>query len=249
MRLLKFILINLFFYGLLKAPGLFMGKPIPASVISMYMFFIVMTVLLVMTITDRGAKELFAPIAALVEDPSKALIRNIVFVLVPVAAAFIVYAQMDKAKAPPVELRSAHPAPPAVVKAYGKTFDLAAVENPFRRLAKEEPEAFSAVVKEGGEIYFKNCVFCHGPKLDGRGHYARSLDPLPMPFTGNDTIAQLQESYVFWRVVKGGPGLPREGGPSISSMPAWESTLTEDEVWKVIIFIYDYTGNTPRSWK
>ena len=65
MRLLKFILINLFFYGLLKAPGLFMGKPIPASVISMYMFFIVMTVLLVMTITDRGAKELFAPIAAL----------------------------------------------------------------------------------------------------------------------------------------------------------------------------------------
>ena len=70
-----------------------------------------------------------------------------------------------------------------------------------------------------------------------------------MPFSGNDTIAQLQESYVFWRVVKGGPGLPREGGPSISSMPSWEASLTEEEVWKVILFIYDYTGNTPRSWK
>lgn len=249
MRLLKFILINLFFFFLLEVPGLFLGKPIPASVVSMYMFFIFITVLLVMTITDKGASELFRPIAALVEDPSKALIRNIVFIIIPSAAAFIVYSQSKSALAPPVELRSAHPAPPAMVKAYGKTFDLAALENPYRRLAKEEPDAFRALVKEGGEIYFKNCVFCHGPKLDGRGHYANALDPLPMPFTGNDTIAQLQESYVFWRVVKGGPGLPREGGPSISSMPAWEGSLSEEEVWKAILFIYDYTGNTPRSWK
>lgn len=247
MRLVKFILTCLFFYLLLKAPGFFWGKPIPASLVSMYMFFIVITVLLVMTITDKGAKGLFAPVRALVEDPSKKIYRNIVFIVLPIAAAYLAYDGNAKI-APPAELRAAHPAPPAQVKAYGKIFDLAKLENPFRKIEREDPQAFKALVKEGGDIYFKNCFFCHGDKLDGRGHYAHALEPKPLPFVGNDTIAQLQESYVFWRILKGGPGLPREGGPSISAMPAWENELTEEEVWKVILFLYDYTGNRPRSW-
>lgn len=247
MRLVKFALTCLFFYLLLKAPGFLWGKPIPESLVSMYMFFIVITVLLVMTITDEGAKGLFAPVRALVEDPSKKIYRNIVFALVPVAAALIAY-DGGARMAPPAELRAAHPAPPALVRAYGKTFDLAKLENPLRKMEREDPEAFKALVKEGGEVYFKNCFFCHGDKLDGKGHYAHALEPKPLPFIGNDTIAQLQESYVFWRVLKGGPGLPREGGPSISAMPPWENELTEEEVWKVILFLYDYTGNRPRSW-
>ncbi|MCC6502263.1 MAG: cytochrome c [Deltaproteobacteria bacterium] len=247
MRLLKFVLTCLFFYLLLKAPGLFLGKPVPSSLIAMYMFFIVITVLLVMTITDDGAEKLFAPIRSLVEDPSKKLIRNVVFVVVPIVCGYAVYDSGEK-KAPPTELRAVHPAPPAIVKAYGKTFDLASIGNPFRKAEKEDPAAFKAFVKEGSEVYFKNCFFCHGDKLDGKGHYAHALELRPLPFTGTDTIAQLQESYLFWRILKGGPGLPREGGPSISAMPAWENELTEDEIWKVILFLYDYTGNTPRSW-
>jgi mono/diheme cytochrome c family protein len=136
-----------------------------------------------------------------------------------------------------------------VVRAYGKVYELDGLENPLRALEKEDPAAFKELAREGGEVYFRNCFFCHGARLDGRGHYAYAMDPLPMPFTGSDTIAQLKESYLFWRIVKGGPGLPREGGPNISSMPAWEDELTEEEVWKVILFLYDYTGNRPRSWK
>lgn len=247
MRLLKFALICLFFYLLMKAPGFFWGKPIPSSLVSMYIVFIVITVLLVMTITDEGAKGLSAPVRALVEDPSKKIWRNIVFAIAPVAAAFVAYSGGNR-MAPPAELRAAHPAPPALVRAYGNTYDLAKLENPFRKMEMEDPEAFKALVKEGGEVYFKNCFYCHGDKLDGKGHYAHALEPKPLPFTGNDTIAQLQESYVFWRILKGGPGLPREGGPSISAMPPWEGELTEEEVWKVILFLYDYTGNRPRSW-
>lgn len=247
MRLLKFVLTCLFFYVCLKVPGLVWGKPIPGSLAAMYMFFIVVTVLLVMTITDVGAKGLFAPVRALVEDPSKRAYRNIVFIILPLASAYAAY-DSGALKAPPVELRASHPAPPAIIKAYGKSFDLARLENPLRKVEREDPEAFKALVKEGGEVYFKNCFFCHGDKLDGRGHYAHALEPKPLPFAGNDTIAQLQESYVFWRVVKGGPGLPREGGPSVSAMPAWEGELTEEDIWKVILFLYDYTGNRPRSW-
>jgi len=54
---------------------------------------------------------------------------------------------------------------------------------------------------------------------------------------------------VFWRIAKGGPGLPREGAPWNSAMPAWEDILTEEEIWAVIIFLYDQTGAQPRSWE
>ncbi|MFQ5354521.1 MAG: c-type cytochrome, partial [Thermodesulfobacteriota bacterium] len=104
-------------------------------------------------------------------------------------------------------------------------------------------------VKEGGAIYFKNCFFCHGALLDGRGHYARVFNPAPLPFSGGNTIAQLQESFLFWRIATGGPGLPHDSAPWSSSMPAWESMLSSDEVWKTILFLYDYTGNRPQAWQ
>jgi mono/diheme cytochrome c family protein len=104
------------------------------------------------------------------------------------------------------------------------------------------------MVFEGGEIYIKNCQYCHGDRLDGKGPFADGLNPTPLNFQDVGTIAQLQESYVFWRITTGGPGLPKEAAPWISAMPVWEDFLTEDEVWKVILFMYDYTGKRPRSW-
>jgi hypothetical protein len=56
----------------------------------------------------------------------------------------------------------------------------------------------------------------------------------------------LQEAYLFWRIAKGGPGLPSESTPWSSAMPAWEEFLTEEEIWDVIIFMYDFTGHRPR---
>jgi len=57
----------------------------------------------------------------------------------------------------------------------------------------------------------------------------------------------LQESFLFWRISKGGPGLPEEGGPWDTAMPAWEKFLTEDEIWDVILFLYDFTEQRPRA--
>ncbi|MBI5492056.1 MAG: cytochrome c [Deltaproteobacteria bacterium] len=242
---LQFIIVVLVVYGLLKAPGLLLGKPIPQSVIFMYMLFVVIAVLLVMTATDESTEELFAPVRALVEDPSKRLIRNVVFIILPLTAGYIAYG-FTKTGGGQAGLRSVHPAPPLEMRAYGKAFDLSTLVNPLRRLEKEDPAEFKRNVEEGGAVYFRNCFFCHGDKLDGIGHYAHALTPPPLPFKGRDTIAQLSESYLFWRIVKGGVGLPQEAGPAESSMPAWEEDLREDEVWKVITFLYDYTGNRPR---
>lgn len=225
-----------------------LNQLIPSSLLTMYMFFAIVAVLLVTTATEEGAKEMAAPIKALVEDPSKKTIRNIVFVIVPLFAAWFTYSNLVPSFEAPVELRTIHPAPPSNMKAYGKTIDLMKLENPFRKFQKEDPEKFKALVKEGGKVYYENCHFCHGDKLDGQGQYAQGFNPLPLNFQDVGTIAQLQESYLFWRIATGGPGLPKEATPWLSAMPVWQDFLTEDEIWKVILFMYDYTGHAPRSW-
>ena len=83
--------------------------------------------------------------------------------------------------------------------------------------------------------------------LQGRGMYALGFDPIPANFADPTTIAQLQETYLFWRIAKGAPGLPDASTPWSSAMPAWENFLTQEEIWDVIIFLYEYTDQEPRA--
>ena len=248
-RLLLFVIILSVAYSVFKLFGIIVKQPIPTSLVQMYMFFVTVMSLLWITSTEEGMKGLVGPIKALIEDPSKRILRNIVFLIVPLLGAGITYAQLRPTYEAPVELRSIHPAPPSTIKVFGKTFNLMTLENPYRKIEKEDPQKFAQLVKEGGEVFFKNCFYCHGDKLNGRGHYAHGLNPIPANFTDVGTIAQLQESFLFWRISTGGPGLPKEGAPWISAMPIWQNFLTEDEVWKVILFLYNYTGYVPRSWE
>ncbi len=145
----------------------------------------------------------------------------------------------------PPNLRSIHPAPPSEIPFRGKTITLMGLDNPLRQHAESIP----AYTADGKRLYYQNCLPCHGDHLDGQGHYAPGFNPLPANFQDNGTIAQLTESFVFWRVAKGGPGLPREGAPWNSAMPRWEDFLTEREIWSVILFLYDQTGWKPRTWE
>ncbi len=248
--LLKFVLLVVIAYLVFKAPALLMGKPIPASLAGVYLFFTVVVILLVMTSTDKGVSELTGPIYRVSFEPGLRPIRNVIVVALPIIAVAITYFSIAGGEVSSVKLRTAHPAPPETFAAYGKRVKTEKLTNPYRALEESDPRVFERAVKDGGKVYFKNCFFCHGAKLDGAGHYARALkNPLPQPFKGQDTIAQLSEAYLFWRITTGGPGLPAESAPWDSSMPAWESILSEDEIWKVILFVYDYTGNRPRSWE
>ena len=249
-RLLQAVLTVVGIYAAFKIVfGVLLGQPIPASLMTMYMFFVVAGVFMVFTFSEQSARELVTPIRALVEDPAKKTIRNVVFVIVPLLAAVYVYTKMLPSFEAPVELRSIHPAPPSSVEVFGKRFDLQKLENPYRKYEKEDPEKFRQLVAEGAGVYIQNCHYCHGDKLDGKGPYAQGLNPIPLSFQDVGTIAQLQESFLFWRIATGGPGLPDEAAPWISSMPIWQNFLTEEEIWKVILFLYDYTGHRPRSWE
>ena len=248
-RLLQFTLVVLgVYFGFILVFDVMLNHLIPKSLLAMYMVFVVAGVLMVFTYSEEGAQELTGPIKALVEDPSKKMLRNVVFVIVPLLAGYFTYTTMLPSYEAPVELRTIHPAPPNKFKAYGKSYNLTTLENPYRKFQKEDPAKFAEMVKEGGDVYIKNCQYCHGDKLDGKGPYAAGFNPTPLNFQDVGTIAQLQESFLFWRIATGGPGLPAEAAPWISSMPVWQDFLTEDEIWKVILFLYDYTGRQPRSW-
>jgi len=236
------------YFGLVVVFDHIIGQVIPQSLVVMYMFFIVAGVFMVYTFDEESTRELVAPIKALVEDPSKKMVRNAVFLAVPLFFGWFTFTQMKPSFEAPVELRTIHPAPPSSLKAYGKRFDLLSLENPLRKYEKEDPEKFRQLVFEGGAVYIENCQYCHGDRLDGRGPYAQGLNPVPLNFQDVGTIAQLQEGYLFWRIATGGPGLPKEATPWLSAMPVWQDFLSEDEIWKVILFLYDYTGHEPRSW-
>ena len=114
---------------------------------------------------------------------------------------------------------------------------------------RRDQTSFKKHVAAGGETYIKNCVYCHGDNLDGHGQFAPALSPPPADFQDPGTIAMLQEAYLFWRIAKGGPGLPRESTPWNSAMPAWEDRLSEEQIWQVIMYLYDATGQQPRRWE
>ncbi len=215
---------------------------IPTSVMKMYVFFIAVGVLLIFTFTDDGFKANIGPFAEIYLNPDRKIIRFVSAVLVGCFGAWVSYQYVKPTFDAPVELRSIHPAPPSNAKMWGKTYSIGTLKNPLR----EDKENFAANVKAGGEVYYKNCFYCHGDRMLGKGPFWDGFTPVPANFVDIGTIAQLSESFVFWRIGTGGPGLPSEATPWLSAMPVWHEFLSEEEVWKVILFLYDYTGHSPR---
>lgn len=223
--------------------------PLPKSLLVQYMVICVVGVLLVATFDNKTAQDFSRPIEALLGDPSWRMARLVALAAVVVGTGYITYGSVKPSGQAPLELRTVHPAPPSTLRVYDKTVDLLTLENPVRAEFEEGSEEFTEAVTEGSELYYQNCIYCHGDRLDGQGHFGESFSPRPANFQDVGTIAQLQESYLFWRITTGGPGLPREGAPWASAMPVWHEMLEEDEVWKIITFLYDYTGHVPRSWE
>ena len=226
-----------------------LNPPIPASLLVQYMIICTVAVLLVVTFDNKTAATFFAPLLALFGSPKMLLPRIAAFAVVVAGAGYLTYGAVKPSVTSPLELRTVHPAPPSSLKAYGKTYDLLKLQNPYREEFDEASDEYAEIVAQGAELYYKNCIYCHGDMLDGEGHFAKAFNPRPINFQDVGMIAQLQESFLFWRITKGGPGLPREGTPWASAMPVWEEMLNEDEVWKIISFLYDYTGFEPRSWE
>jgi mono/diheme cytochrome c family protein len=200
--------------------------PAPWSVLTLYMTIVLLAVLVFVSADSDSWRDFMRPIRTTLVAPDKKFTRLALLVIVPL-------------------LRAVHPAPPASIQFRGKEIQITGLDNPLRK----DQASFKKHVAAGEEIYIRNCMYCHGDNLDGKGHFAYGFNPPPANFQDPGTIAMLQEAFLFWRISKGGPGLPRESTPWNSVMPSWEDRLTEDQIWQVIMYLYDATGQQPRRWE
>lgn len=221
--------------------------PIPASVVFIYMGITLLALAAYVSSSAERLADFLRPLDALVNEPRRRPLLGLVLLALPAGAAANVYLGQQVKLEAPAFARTVHPAPPDAITVHDRTIDLAKARNPLRELEKSDPAAFKKHVENGRLTYYRNCFYCHGDALAGDGMFAHGLNPIPTNFTDKGTIAMLQEAFLFWRISKGGPGLPAEGGPWDSAMPAWEKFLKEEEIWEVILFLYDHTDQRPRA--
>ncbi len=221
--------------------------PLPASIVGMFMGIITLALLAYLSADSEQLAGAGQALTAFMVERRYLVPLLIVLVALPALVALKIYSDATKPPQPPLSSRTIHPPPPATITFNGKTIDLVKADNPYRALQASDPAAFAQHVENGHRIYFENCVYCHGDNMAGKGLFAQGFDPIPANFVDPTTIAMLQESYLFWRIAKGAPGLPQESTPWASAMPAWEKFLSEEEMWDVILFLYDFTGHKPRA--
>jgi mono/diheme cytochrome c family protein len=245
--------------------------PIPFSLLVTYMGLVGIVVALYISATEAQWTETKRPIinTLIGATPTYRGARVVAFIAIPLFMGWQTYTSIAPPKEfpEPPELRTVHPAPPQAIKVHDKNFNLQTSQNPFRvdtkgeylEVGKEQAffdsnpwdpkaEGYLKYVREGGAVFFRNCHFCHGDNLDGRGIFAYAWRPIPANLADPGTIAQLQETFVFWRISKGGMNAPREINPWDSAMPPWEEHLTTEDIWRVALFEYWHTGFFPRTW-
>ena len=251
--LLRVRRVNLLVWALVWWSGLYVllrfgfTAPIPSSVVSLYMGIVSIAILAYVSSSQERREEVSRPLVRFMTEKRYSVLLGATVVALPALAATNVYVQMNAPLEPPFFARTVHPASPSEITVRDRTINLDAEENPFLALERTNPEDFRKHVENVRKVYYQNCVFCHGDDLAGNGMFVHGLDPIPTNFAEGSTIAGRRDTFLLWRVSKGGPGLPEEGGPWDTAMPAWEKFLTEDEMWDAILFLYDFTGRKPRA--
>ncbi len=227
--------------------------PAPASVFKLFTGTSFLAVLLYITSSEAALEDFWGPIRSIIVNPSRKPVLIALLVGLPGLVAWQAMEAARPSEDPPPKVRSVHPSPPSTIEftapgsSEAKTIDLLKGDNPLRALEESDPAAFTEAVVRGKVVYYENCYYCHGDDLAADGHYANAFSPPPANFQDPGVIPMLQETFLFWRIAKGGPGLPDAGTPWDSSMPVWEKMLSADEIWSVILFLSDYTGYKPRG--
>ncbi len=224
---------------------LFPGSaPVPNSVILQYTLIALVGILIFVSENAERWERFKQPIHATLVDADKRTLRGALLAAIPLVIGLATFNMARPQVGSTAQLRAIHPGPPSTINYEGRRVEIQGLENPLRSRGTMEEHYI-----EGKRVYYQNCLPCHGDLLDGQGHFAHGFNPVPLAFHEAGTIDQLQESFLFWRIAKGGLGLPREGTPWNSAMPVWEDFLTEDEIWSVIIFLYEQAGLEPRTWE
>ncbi len=249
MRAGSLLWIAFFWIGMYVAVNYGFATPIPRSAAHIYMAITTLALAAYATSSSERMHGVLDPLLAFASEGRYTLPLLLVVVAIPGLVAWGVYRGLQEPIQPPFFGRTVHPSPPSDITVRGEKIDLLHGVNPLRELEKSDPKKFLSHVEKGRAIYYKNCFFCHGDALAGDGMYAHALSPVPANFQDGGVLPMFQETFFFWRIAKGGPGMPDEGAPGDSVMPEWERFLTNEEIWQVVLFLYGETGYRPRTFE
>src|SRR5205807_9555811 len=74
------------------------------------------------------------------------------------------------------------------------------------------------------EIYFDECVQCHGERGQGDGPQAKSHYPLPADLTDPKLLRNVTDGEIFYQISQG--RMP---------MPTFKNRLTQDQRWQLVL--------------
>lgn len=94
-------------------------------------------------------------------------------------------------------------------------------------------------VKRGQLVYKRFCSFCHGDKLQGQPDWRtrKANGKLPAPPHDETGHTWHHSDALLFGITKYGLVPPFAPADYESDMPAWESTLKDDDIWAVLAYI------------
>ena len=94
----------------------------------------------------------------------------------------------------------------------------------------------------GVKLYVVNCAACHGASDGNASNIAKGLYQHP-PQLAKDGVTDDPEGKIYWFV---------KHGVRLTGMPAYTSTLTDQQIWQVVLFLKHMDGLTAEAnkvWK
>jgi mono/diheme cytochrome c family protein len=83
------------------------------------------------------------------------------------------------------------------------------------------------VVSQGQEVFLGSCAQCHGADARGDTSLGRTMNPPAMDLTSAH-VQHWNDAELFWII---------QNGVRLTGMPAWKSSISEDNTWKLTRFI------------
>ena len=104
------------------------------------------------------------------------------------------------------------------------------IPEPYTEMTNPLPKV-AATLNQGAEIYTEHCAGCHGKNGSGNGEEGRDLSPSPGNLVWLSDVPEKQwDAFIYWTTAEGGIRLG-------TAMPAYEDSLSSDEIWAVSAYI------------
>ena len=80
-------------------------------------------------------------------------------------------------------------------------------------LETSNPAEFRKHVENGRQVYYRNCVFCHGDNMAGNGMFVHGLDPIPTNFADPGRSRCCARRFCSGGSPREARAFPRKAGP------------------------------------